>query len=481
MSAADTGERGPGAGPAGPLTIAIDGPAAAGKSTTARAVAERLGLLYIDSGAMYRALALKLLRSDTDAHDPEALARFLAATTVDLVPAGKGGEPRVLLDGREVTAELRDERVAALASTIAPLRAVRTYLVARQRALAARTGAVMEGRDIGTVVLPDAPIKVFLVADLDVRAVRRAGELALRGEAPDLDAIRALIAERDRRDMERTESPLRPAPDAITIDTSALTIPEQVAAVVALVESRSGGRAPEPPTGSGSAPPRPRPARAAVTDLALDPEVRGFYAAVRHIARACFRLGFGMRVEGTEHLPARGGFILAANHAAWVDPPLLGAAATRRLGYLAKEELFVPFGFRHLIVALGAIPIRRRHLDRGGLEVAKKVLASGLGLVLFPEGTRSRTGRLGPGKPGVSMLAAEAGVPVVPAYIQGTRCLWGAFLRRSPFRIRFGPPLGPPRMGQGPAWREEMRAHTGRIMDAIAGLDRSPTAACPPP
>ncbi len=273
------GEIGPGPVAAGPLTIAIDGPAAAGKSTTARAVAARLGLLYIDSGAMYRALAWKLLASGADPHDPEALARFLATTTVDLVAArgGGGGEPRVLLDGRDVTAELRDERVAALASTIAPLRAVRTYLVAQQRALAARDGAVMEGRDIGTVVLPDAPIKVFLVADLDVRAVRRAGELALRGEAPDLDAIRALIAERDRRDMERLESPLRPAPDAVTIDTSALTIPEQVAAVVALVdalvdanvdanvdakvdakvEARAGRR--EPPAGPSVPSPNVRP------------------------------------------------------------------------------------------------------------------------------------------------------------------------------------------------------------------------------
>ena len=462
------------------LTIAIDGPAAAGKSTTAREVAARLGLLYIDSGAMYRALALKLLATAADPHDPAALSRFLATTTVDLVAGAGGGEPRVLLDGRDVTVELRDERVATLASTIAPLRAVRSYLVAQQRALAARTGAVMEGRDIGTVVLPDAPIKVFLVADLDVRARRRAGEMALRGGAPDLDAIRALIAERDRRDMERTESPLRPAPDAVTIDTSNLTIPEQVAAVVALAEARAGKEG--PPAHSSSSPRNVSRADADdLDDLVLDPEVRGFYAGVRHLARACFWLGFGMRVEGTEHLPVQGGFILAANHVAWVDPPLLGAAATRRLGYLAKEELFVPFGFRHLIVALGAIPIRRHNLDRRGLEAAKKVLASGLGLVLFPEGTRSRTGRLGPGKPGVSMLAAEAGVPVVPAHIQGTRCPWGAFLRRSPFRIRFGPPLGPPRMGQGPAWREEMRAHTGRIMDAIAGLDRSSTAACPPP
>ena len=204
-----------------PLTIAIDGPAAAGKSTTAREVAARLGLLYVDSGAMYRALALKLLRTGVDPHDPQALAQFLTATQVDLQAESSG--TRVLLDGEDVTTALRQEAVATFASTIAPLRPVRVFLVERQRALARRTGVVMEGRDIGTVVLPDALVKIFLVADLEVRASRRAMELEARGEPANRPAIRAAIAERDRRDVERAESPLRPAPGAITIDTSELT------------------------------------------------------------------------------------------------------------------------------------------------------------------------------------------------------------------------------------------------------------------
>jgi 1-acyl-sn-glycerol-3-phosphate acyltransferase len=324
---------------------------------------------------------------------------------------------------------------------------------------------VMEGRDIGTVVLPEAPVKIYLVADLDVRAARRADELRARGGTPDLQAIREAIAERDRRDLERTESPLRAAPGAITIDTTRMTIEEQVQAVVSAAERHldsnrggGGGRA----TGQED--------EAALDDLRLDPEIRGFYRFVRTVARALFGLSFGWKIQGLEHLPAAGGFIVASNHVSWADPPLLGAAASRRLGYLAKVELFQPPGFRELIVALGAVPIRRQALDRRALDVTKKVLHAGLGLVLFPEGTRSRSGKLGPGKPGVSMLAAEAQVPVVPAYIHGTRDLASVLLRRSPLVIRFGAPLAPPPSGHGLEWREAMRAHTARIMEAIAEL-----------
>lgn len=472
-----------------PLSIAIDGPAAAGKSTTAREVAARLGLLYVDSGAMYRALALKFLRTGVDPHHPDALERFLATTQVDLVSETSG--TRILLDGEDVTEALRQEAVATFASTIAPLKPVRTFLVERQRALATRIGVVMEGRDIGTVVLPDALVKIFLVADLDVRAARRAMELEARGETADRSAIRAAIAERDRRDVERAESPLRAAPGAITVDTSELTIAEQVAAVVAVaLAARPGGG---PPAASGGKPgegPPGSPAQESrtasggdrdstgVPELEFEPEIRGFYRCIRSVARGLAWVCFGWKIHGIEHLPATGGFILASNHVSWIDPPLLGAASSRRLGYLAKVELFEPPGFRQLIVALGAVPIRRHTLDRRALETTKKVLTAGLGLVLFPEGTRSRSGKLGPGKPGVSMLAAEAGVPVVPAYIHGTRDLARAILRRTPLVIRFGAPLAPPPPGHGPTSREAMRAHTERVMAAIAGLapDRTRTA-----
>ncbi len=426
-----------------PLSVAIDGPAAAGKSTTARAVARRLGLLYVDSGAMYRALALKLIALGLDPHDPDVLSSFLRSTRIDL--EDRDGDTRVILDGEDVTGRLRDERVGTFASTIAPLRAVRVYLVERQRELARRRGVVMEGRDIGTVVLPDAALKIYLTASLEVRSARRVEELTGRGLPADPAVIRRLIEERDRRDLERDESPLRAAADAVTVDTTALTIDEQVERVVAEVRRRAE-EAPAAP-------------------------IRGFYRVARAIARAIARVFFGLRIEGVEHLPPAGGFILASNHASALDPPLVGACATRRLAYLAKAELFRPPGLKQLIEALGAIPIRRQAFDRQALDLAKTVLKGGSGLLLFPEGTRTRSGELGPGRPGVSMLAAEAGVPVIPAFVRGTFRPREAFLRRTPFLVRFGAAIAPPALGSGPAWREELRLHTARIMEAIALLD----------
>ncbi len=441
-----------------PISIAIDGPAAAGKSTTARAVARHLSLLYVDSGAMYRALALKLLRDPIDLDDPRGLAAFLAATAIDLAP-GVQGETRVILDGEDVTRAIRDERVGNLASTIAPFRAVRADLVRRQRALARDRGVVMEGRDIGTVVLPTATVKIFLDANLDTRARRREQEIAASRLPTDTEDIRRLIEERDRRDVERVESPLRVAPDAVVVDTSGLTIDEQVARVLAEVARRapSATPSPAPRRGEGEAPP-----------------VRGFYAASGWIVRNLSRLLFGLHIEGIEHLPVRGGFILASNHVSFVDPPILGASSPRRLAYLAKRELFRKAGLSHLIVALGAFPIDRQTLDRKALETAKNVVAKGLGLLLFPEGTRIRTGELGQGRPGVSLLAAETGVPIVPAYIGGTLRLGDAFLRRTPILVRFGMPIAPPETGEGRAWREALRAHTLQVMAAIAELKASP-------
>jgi cytidylate kinase len=445
--------------PAIPLSIAIDGPAAAGKSTTAREVARRLGLLYVDSGAMYRALAWKLLDRKVDPADSAALEHLLASTTIDL--ADRGGETQVILDGEEITERLRDERVGSFASTIAPLKMVRAYLVDRQREVARNRGVVMEGRDIGTVVLPEAAVKIFLIASLDVRAERRQRELLARGRPADLAEIRRLIAERDRRDLERAESPLRPAPDAVEVDTTSLGVEEQVEQVLDVVRRRSGelGEERSPNTGSGGG----------------GTDITGFYWFIRSLARAIARVLFRLRIEGLHHLPRQGGFILAANHASLLDPPLMGLCATRRLGYLAKEELFTIPGLKQLIEAMGAIPIHRSGPDRLGIEAAKSVLTRGCGLLLFPEGTRTRSGALGPARPGVSMLAAESGVVVIPAHIQGTWRLGSAIFRRPRVVVRFGPALSPPATGSGRAWRDELRAHAGRIMQAIAGLGNAGT------
>ncbi len=201
--------------------VAIDGPAGAGKSTVARAVAERLGFTYLDSGAMYRCVALAAARRGAD---PAAVAEQL---TIEL------GD-RVLCDGQDVTQAIRSQDVSEGASRAAAEPAVRTAMVAEQRRLLSRGDWVAEGRDIGTVVAPEAEVKVFLTADAAERARRRAAELGA-----DLDTVLAEQAIRDQRDREREVSPLEAAPDAVILDTSGLTVDEVTGKVVALVRERA--------------------------------------------------------------------------------------------------------------------------------------------------------------------------------------------------------------------------------------------------
>jgi cytidylate kinase len=214
----------------------IDGPAAAGKSTTARAVAAALGMLYVDTGALYRAIALKSLVTGLQPDDSAALGEMLATTQVGL--SGSPEKPQVWLDGEEVTERIRTPEVSEAASRLAALSQVRRKLVEAQRALAAGGALVGEGRDLGTVVFPDAQVKIFLDADLDTRARRRARELEARGIAMPLDQVREELARRDERDRTRVDSPLQPAPGAVVIDTSGCTVEEQIARVLEVIRAR---------------------------------------------------------------------------------------------------------------------------------------------------------------------------------------------------------------------------------------------------
>jgi cytidylate kinase len=209
------------------MVIAIDGPAGAGKSTVARALAAALGFTYLDSGAMYRCVALAALRRGADVDDPAAIGELAAALAIELV-----GE-RVLLDGEDVSAEIREPRVSEASSRVSVHPGVREALVERQRELIASGRYVAEGRDIGTVVSPDSPLKVFLTASPEERARRRAAQT---GEDP--AAVLAAQRERDRRDESREHSALRAAADAVELDTTGLTQDEVVARIVALAAER---------------------------------------------------------------------------------------------------------------------------------------------------------------------------------------------------------------------------------------------------
>lgn len=214
--------------------IAIDGPAGAGKSTIAKAVAKRENLIYVDTGAMYRAMALFMLREKVDLADAEAVA--LKCAEADITIRYENGVQVVLLNGENVNGFLRTEEVGNAASTISVIGKVREKLVELQKKLAAESNCVMDGRDIGTCVLPNAQLKIYLTASSLVRAKRRYEELAAKGEVCNLEKIRADIEERDYRDMHREISPLRQAEDAILIDSSDMTVEEVISRIISLVK-----------------------------------------------------------------------------------------------------------------------------------------------------------------------------------------------------------------------------------------------------
>lgn len=211
------------------MNIAIDGPAGAGKSTIARRLARELGFIYVDTGAMYRAMGLYFLENGIDASDEEKIAS--ACEDVNVSIQYKDGEQQVLLNGRNVNGFIRQEAVSDMSSKISVYPKVREKLVALQRALAASSDVIMDGRDIGTCVLPEAEVKIYLTASSLTRAKRRFRELEERGIPCDLEEIRQDIEQRDYRDMHRDVSPLKQAEDAVLVDSSGLTIDEVVEAI----------------------------------------------------------------------------------------------------------------------------------------------------------------------------------------------------------------------------------------------------------
>lgn len=214
------------------LNIAVDGPAGAGKSTIAKLVAKKQNLIYVDTGAMYRAMALLMIRNGVDLTDTDRIISL--AETADISIAYENGEQVVLLNGENVNGYLRTEAVGNAASAVSAIGAVRKKLVQLQQQLAAKSDCIMDGRDIGTCVLPDASCKIYLTASSAVRAKRRFEELIAKGEKCDYDKILADIEERDYRDMHREISPLKQAPDAILVDSSDMTIEEVVDRIIEL-------------------------------------------------------------------------------------------------------------------------------------------------------------------------------------------------------------------------------------------------------
>ncbi len=292
--------------------VAIDGPAGSGKSTVAKIAARRLGFLYIDSGAMYRALTLKAVRAGIDLGAKEKIVEMAAGTEIELRQDGE--KYRVLLDGKDVSGDIRTEEISSKTKIVAAIGGVRVIVRAKQQALGVLGGVVMEGRDIGTQVFPDAGYKFYLDASIEERAKRRYKEQVKKGEAVDLEKIKQQIFERDEKDKTRHESPLTIADDAVVLDTTSMTIEEVAAAVTRKVQEEESGE------------------EAVKTSLL-------FYFG-RFLFSVFFKLFWRLKIEGHENIPSSGGVIIAPNHTSYVDPPLTGAAMRRPAPFFGQKGAF---------------------------------------------------------------------------------------------------------------------------------------------
>ncbi|WP_304965185.1 (d)CMP kinase [uncultured Oscillibacter sp.] len=221
------------------IRVAVDGPSGAGKSTLARAAAAALGFLYVDTGAIYRTVGLSVRDRGVDPGDEAAVAEMLPPLRIELRYDGEGGQ-RMFLNGRDVSGEIRLPEISRYASAVSALPVVRAYLMETQRDLARKHDVIMDGRDIGTVVLPDAEVKVFLTASAQARAERRCRELEERGTPQPFEAVLRDIEDRDFRDTHREAAPLRRAEDAALLDTSALDFRQSLEALLEIIRERTG-------------------------------------------------------------------------------------------------------------------------------------------------------------------------------------------------------------------------------------------------
>jgi cytidylate kinase len=436
------------------LVVAIDGPAGSGKSTTARRVAARLGLRHIDTGAMYRAVALAALRRGADPEDEQTCAEFAATLEIAFRESSEGGQ-RVLVGGEDVTLDIRTPEVTRAVSPVSAHASVRAAMVRRQRSLTEEGGAVLEGRDIGTVVLPSADVKIYLVASTRVRAERRALEMREQGIETTVDKVEQDIVRRDQYDSSRETSPLRRAVGSTQVDTSDLTIEGQVDRIVDIARETAGRLAALSAGGRRHEFTRFRP--------------RYRFACVT--ISGVLKLFFGLRVSSRLKVDYKENYIYACNHVSYGDPPFVGSNLPREAYYVAKSALFKNPFFGWLIRTFNAIPVRRGVFDREAMKRSLDVLSQGKSLMIFPEGSRVYDGRLGKPKSGVGYLAVNSGVAVIPVFVSGTNRLKRCLFRRERMTILQGRPI---RLAPGTqaefGSNDDYRAYSEMVMEAIQDL-----------
>jgi cytidylate kinase len=379
--------------------IAIDGPAASGKSTVAREVAKRMNCIYVDSGALYRGVTWKMIQTGVCTKSPLLVLPALLKSKWKFEV--RDGAVFFTIDGVEPGEALRGKEVREAVSDIAAIPGVRIFVVRELRKLKKLGSLAMEGRDIGSVVFPKTPYKFYLDANPEERAKRRHAELLASGETEKAQEVLESLQRRDQKDSSRKTAPLKVAVGAYVIDTSGHNIEEVTRILMDRIAELE----------------KPR------SEKMLNPI---WYRMTCNFFWVCLRLKNRIKFYGLRNVPKTGGVIVASNHASYIDPPAVGACTyrTRMTHFMARDTLFKKGFMNWFLHKVGVIPLDRDKGDIKAMKTAIALLKDGASVALFPEGTRSLDGTLQPAKPGIGFLVAKGNAPVVPVYVHGSYAAW---------------------------------------------------------
>ena len=418
------------------IRIAIDGPGGAGKSSVAKAVAARLGIIYVDTGALYRNIGLYMLEHGIDPKDEDSVRDALPSVNIEL--KFEDGKQIILLNGVDKGDKIRTPEASMAASAVSAIPCVRDFLLNMQRDTARRHSVIMDGRDIGTVILPDAEIKIFLTASPEARARRRYEELKAKGSEVSYEQVFNEMVERDKNDSTRSVAPCVPADDATILDNSGMTMEETADAILKTVKK-------------------------------YEKKHRNFYAKAKVVVAPLFRFFVRVKAHGVENIPRDGGIVLCSNHIAAVDVISIGCVCPRQLTFVAKKELFSVPLLGKVVSALEAIKVNRGANDVSAIKLSVEAAKNGRVLSIFPQGHRypGVNPATTPVHNGAALIAYHSQCDVIPVCINIKKGKY-AFLRR--VNVIFGKPIKYSELGFVNGGRDEYEAATKMIFDEIIKL-----------
>ncbi len=430
------------------VRIAIDGPGGAGKSSVAKSIAKKLGIIYVDTGALYRNIGLFMLKCGIDPKDSDAVSAALDKFTLEL--KFTDGRQIILLDGCDMGDSIRTPEVSMAASAVSAIPAVREYLLNMQRDTAKKNSVIMDGRDIGTVILPYAEVKIFLTASPEARAKRRFEELKRRGNTDvTYEQVYAEMEERDRNDSTREVAPCVPAEDAVLVDNSDLTEEETCEAILKIIKKKSKRKI-------------------------------NFYSVAKPIVAPIYRLVMRVKATGLENIPEEGGLILCSNHIGAVDVVSIGSVSPRQLTFVAKKELFSIPVLGAIVKGLGAIKVDRSAGDVGAIKASVTAAEAGKVLSIFPQGHRFPG--VDPAKTpihhGAGLIAYKSGCDVLPVCIKLKGGRYRLFRRTE---VIFGKVIKNSELGFTDGGTKEYKAATEKIFSEIVALGDYSSLPAPTP